>query len=94
MSPTARRVDEGTSNDHWRCVCHDKRVIIKFNGGNGLTMCERTGKVLFSGFPPGWAPAHFVARQEKDRALAVLAKEYQDGTIEEEEYVAKVRLLG
>lgn len=61
------RHEEGTPNDHWRCRCDDSRVVIKFNGGNGLTMCDRTGKVLFSGFPPGWAPPHFKTGAERQR---------------------------
>lgn len=87
MTQRARRVEEGTPNDHWRCVCHDRRVVIKFNGGNGMTFCAVSRVALFSGFPPGWR-----SKIAKDRA-ASLAERYRAGELTEEQYVEELRRL-
>lgn len=85
MKKTAERMEEGTPNDHWRCLCHKKRVLIKFNGGNGMTLCAVTREALFSGFPPGWR-----AKAEADQTTD-LHRRFKEGEISEEQYVAHVR---
>lgn len=41
---------------HWACWCGTGRARIKFNGGNGLTLCPQSGRIIYKGFPPGWRP--------------------------------------
>lgn len=45
--------------DHWTCWCLASRrrpARIKWNSGNGLTLCPATDLPIYHGFPPGWKP--------------------------------------
>lgn len=51
--------------DHYTCWCRneDKPVVVKFNGGKGLTLCPYTRKMILAGFPPGFG-------EEKERDVS------------------------
>lgn len=39
--------------DHYECsCCPGYRVVVKFNNGNGMTLCPITSRMIWDRFPP------------------------------------------
>lgn len=39
--------------DHYECSCVlGYRVVVKFNNGNGMTLCPASNRIIWDGFPP------------------------------------------
>lgn len=38
--------------DHYVCSCSGYRVVVKFNNGNGMTLCPVTRRMIWDRFPP------------------------------------------